>query len=745
MNARSVVSPVVPEFRRLSASAAACALWLAGPSAFAQAGAGDADLSTPNVVVVTGSLRAARAFDLPFAISTVDAEAIRSAGAMVNLSEAMARVPGLVVANRNNYAQDLQISSRGFGARAGFGVRGLRLYTDGIPATMPDGQGQLGHADLAGAQRIEVLRGPFSVLYGNSSGGVIAVFGAPATERRFEVGVDTGRFGLAQWRASLATPLDGGFDLKASVSSMETDGFHPQSAAERQLANLRLGWQGAADKVVLLFSHQEQAAQDPLGLRPEDWAANPFSTVNLALGGYDPAKPTDLLYDTRKTIRQTQAGLNWRHAFASAGALRDSSVSVYSGARSVVQYLAIPPTTQRGTNPAVLTWQRHGGGVVDFDRRFDGTEARLRFGWDGVEVVAGVALERMRDERFGYENFIGSPTAPTALGVVGDQRRNETNQATSRDAYLQADWALTPALTASAGLRSGKLDIRVTDRYVKGLNGDDSAALNFDYTNPVLGLRWRVSPNWSLHASAARGFESPTLGELAYPATSNGLNIKLQGQTSRQFEIGSKWHAGTLDFDAALFQTRTDNEIGVFTNSGGRATYQNVGRTRRQGAELSAQWRPNTAWRAQAALSVLDASYLDGYLTCEAAPCTKPTVPVAAGNRIAGTQRQSAYAELAWRPGVLPGELAVEARAQARTAANDTNADFAPGFGVVNLRWSHDWAIGAGGKLQSLLRLDNVADRAYVGSVIVNDGNRRLFEPAMPRAWLLSLRYSRGF
>ncbi|OYU98419.1 MAG: iron transporter, partial [Burkholderiales bacterium PBB5] len=126
-------------------------------------------VATADPVVVTGSLRAMRTLELPFAVTAIDAAALRQAGPMVNLSEVLSRVPGVVANNRNNYAQDLQISSRGFGARAGFGVRGLRLYTDGIPATMPDGQGQVAHVDLAGAQRIEVLRGPFSVLYGNSS------------------------------------------------------------------------------------------------------------------------------------------------------------------------------------------------------------------------------------------------------------------------------------------------------------------------------------------------------------------------------------------------------------------------------------------------------------------------------------------------------------------------------------------------------------------------------------------------
>ncbi|OYU99785.1 MAG: iron transporter, partial [Burkholderiales bacterium PBB5] len=191
-------------------------------------------------VVITGSPRAQKTLDAPFAITTVDASALRDAGPMVNLSEALAQVPGVVVNNRNNYAQDLQISSRGFGARAGFGVRGLRLYADGIPATMPDGQGQVAHFDLAGAERIEVLRGPFSVLYGNSSGGVIALFSAPVKAGLAEVALDGGSFGLGQTRVSLAAPLPEGFDIRASASRLDLDGARPQSAASRQLGLVQL-------------------------------------------------------------------------------------------------------------------------------------------------------------------------------------------------------------------------------------------------------------------------------------------------------------------------------------------------------------------------------------------------------------------------------------------------------------------------------------------------------------------------
>jgi iron complex outermembrane receptor protein len=675
-------------------------------------------------VVVTGSLRAQKVLDAPYAIGVIDAQTLRDAGPMVNLSEALQRVPGLTVANRNNYAQDLQISSRGYGARAGFGVRGLRLYTDGIPATMPDGQGQVAHFDLAGASRIEVLRGPFSVLYGNSSGGVIALFTTPPRTREAEFAFDAGSFGLRQERFTLSLPLEQGFDLRASVSRFDIDGFRPQSGADRTLGNARFGWRGDNDTVTVLLSDHQQSAQDPLGLTRAQFESDPESTASVATQ-----------FNTRKTIRQSQGGINWRHSFGREQGLVETVVTGYRGSRGVTQWLAIAPATQ--ANP------RHGGGVIDFDRDYSGIDARALLRLGETDVVVGVNEERQVDDRRGFENFTGA--APNqVLGVVGALRRDENNRAVARDAYAQLEQPLSADWALIGGVRAGRVKVDVSDRFVS--NGDDSGALTFSYTNPVAGVRWRASPQWPLHASVARGFESPTLGELAYrPDGTSGFNTALKGQTSRQLELGSKWRGNALDVDAALFGIDTDNEIGVATNAGGRSSFQNVGRTRRYGVEAATSWRMSASWRLQANVTLLSAKYRDDFLTCNTIPCTAPNAPVAAGNRIAGTQRAIGGAEVAWRPGGVPGEFALEWRAQGSTPVNDANTDAAGGFGLFNLRWGANWAVTDSGTLQTLMRVDNIADRHVVGSVIVNDANGRFFEPAAPRSLLLSLRWLQKF
>ncbi len=673
-------------------------------------------------VVITGSVIERALADAPYAIGSVGRDELRASGPLVNLSEAMARVPGLMVANRWNYAQDLQISSRGFGARAGFGVRGMRLYSDGIPASGPDGQGQVSHFDIAGAERVEVLRGPFSVLYGNSSGGVISLVSAPVKGTRLEGAIDAGSFGLRQVRAQGEAILAPGLDLRTGASVLEVEGFRPRSEAERRVASVRLGWQlTAADSLLFTVNHLDQPSQDPLGLTRAQFDADPLQTTAQAAQ-----------FDTRKTTEQTQLGTRWRHRYDS-GVLREAQLALYAGRREVVQFLAIAPATQG--NP------RHGGGVIDFGRAFSGAEARVRLAMGAVDLVAGVATDRQRDDRKGYENFTGTGLAQV-LGVVGALRRDETNRASSDDAFVQAEWLPTAEWALGAGLRSGRVKLAAVDAFLA--NGDDSGSRSFGYTNPVLGLRFNAAPGLNLHASVAKGFESPTLGELAYRVDgTGGFNFALLPQKSEQLEVGAKWRTGGLQIDVAAFEARVEDEIAVATNFGGRAAFQNVGRTSRRGLEVAARWAIEPTLNATLAASALDARYRDTFLVCANIPCTTPNTSVAAGNRIAGTQRGTAFAELAWRsPGF--GVFGAEVRHGRALMANDANTAAAAPYTLLGLRWAHRASVsgwlGGGWTAEWLLRVDNAVDKRYAGSVIVNEANLRFYETGAPRAVGVSLR-----
>lgn len=668
------------------------------------------DPSTRLEPVVVSITRAERLLlDVPASVDLIDGAVLRDAQLRVNLSEALGRVAGLTVLDRGNYAQDLQISVRGFGSRASFGVRGIRLYVDGVPAASPDGQGQVSNFPLGAAERIEVLRGPFSALYGSSSGGVIALTSElRAQPLRITPNAAAGSFGT--WRAGLnAAGGEGGFAWAFDGSRFSTDGARGHSAARRDLINLRLG---VTDSPVGRLRVSINAldmpdTQDPLGLTRAQMQADPAQ-----------ASPVALQFNTRKSTRQATLGASTEAPLGSA----TLTASAWLGTRAVTQFQAIPVATQ--------TPPRHPGGVIDFDRQFGGAD--LRAGWDigALTLTAGLAAERLDEDRQGYENFIGS-----TLGVTGRLRRDETNTLTAVDPYLQAEWRAGAQWRWLAGLRYSTLRFVSRDRYIVGGNGDDSGAQSYSGLTPTLGVVFRQQPALSWYASYGRGFETPTLSELAYrPDGSAGFNTALRAARSDNVEAGVKFAPGNaLRATLAVFAIRTEDDLVVRTNSGGRSAFGNVGQTRRDGVELSADWRIDPAWSLYASAAALRARFTESFLACGPAPCTTPSVPVAAGAKLPGVPARTAFVELKYRAGWA--DLGAEWRAQSSLTVDDANSDFAAGYAVANLSAARSVRVGER-SLRAYVRLNNAFDRRYVGSVIVNEGNRRFFEPAAGRAVL---------
>ncbi|MEO8804996.1 MAG: TonB-dependent receptor [Burkholderiaceae bacterium] len=653
-------------------------------------------------VVVTATRIDTPPFDVPASIDLIGGDSIRSGRAQVNISESLGPVPGLLARDRQNYAQDVQISVRGFGARASFGIRGVRLYVDGIPATLPDGQGQITNVDLGSAERIEVLRGPFSALYGNSSGGVIQIFSEEGTGApTLGFGVSGGSDGALRLSAKFSG-ASGAFGYVASTSRFTTDGYREHSATERTLGNFKLTLAPDADSKFTLLANSLSLpkAEDPLGLTRAQFEADPRSV--------DPVANS---FNTRKTVDQLQGGLVYERRFDGGHSLR---ALVYSGHRETEQFQAIPTGPQ--ANPL------HPGGVILLGRNYSGTD--LRWVWKGAlaempaSLVAGLAYDKLAEHRIGYQNFVGS-----TLGVEGVLRRDENNDVSNVDQYLQAALQITPALSVNAGLRHSKVKFASTDHYIVGTNPDDSGSTSFAATLPVVGVLFALSPELHLYATAGRGFETPTLNELAYrPGGATGLNFALQSARSTSVEAGVKARvAGVGEFTAAVFETRTSNEIVTQTNVGGRATFQNAGATRRTGIELGGSAPLAGDLRAQAAVTWLDARYSEGFGT------------VAADNKIPGIAAQSVFAGLTWAPaqGLRGG---VEGRYLSKVHVNDANADAASGYFIASANIGYGMRLGAW-ELNSFARVDNLFNRRYIGSVIVNEGNGRFFEPAPGRTW----------
>ena len=660
-------------------------------------------------VTVTATRVEEDSFDLPVAIDRVDRREIREDKAQVNLSESLNRVPGVVVQNRQNYAQDLQVSSRGFGARATFGVRGVRLIADGIPATMPDGQGQTATFDLGSADRIEILRGPFSTLYGNAAGGVIQVFTADGPpEPTLSTSAYAGSYDTYKLGAMFGG-TSGQHNYLANLSRFQTDGYRDHSWARRDHLNAKWKFDAGArgQWTVVANALDQPETQDPLGLTAAQVAQDPRQAGTNAVA-----------FDTRKSVTQNQVGATYDLAFG-----RDDRLEarVYVGDRQVTQYLAIPLFAQNSPTSS--------GGVVDLDRAYGGAGVRWtrRTELLGAPFTSSIGLDydRMDERRMGFVND---------FGVAGALKRDEDNVVSRTDPYAQMEWRIAPRVNLLAGLRYSHVSFESTDYFIAPGNPDDSGSVTYTETTGALGVTYGIAPAVNLYANFGTGFETPTFAELAYrPGGASGLNFALQPAKSRQWEAGLKAQIGSaMRLSLALFRIDVTDEIVVLSSSGGRTVFQNAAETRREGLELG--WNGRFADGFEAALAY---TRLDARFEAPFSSGTPPTV-VPAGNKIPGVPPERLFGELVWRHAPSGFHTGIEALHSGKVYTNDANSEFAGAYTVWNLRAGFEQKSRAW-RLTQFVRVDNAADREYVGSVIVNDANRRYYEPAPGRNWLAGI------
>lgn len=665
---------------------------------------------TLDTVVVSASRSEQRSFDAPAAIQVVDRATIENAGPQVNLSESLIRVPGLTILNRQNYAQDLQVSIRGFGARAAFGIRGIRLLVDGIPATTPDGQGQGSSISLPSTDRIEVLRGPLAQMYGNSAGGVIQAFTreAPAAPE-FGAKYYAGSFGMRRSDWQFAGPV-GKLGLVADYSTFETNGFRENSQTERKQFNSKLSFGNSDDtRVNLVFNRFDMPlAQDPAGLTADQLAADPTQAGNNAVSAR-----------VRKITSQNQLGSTLTHAIDANNSL---TARTYYGNRDNLQF--------QGNN----TW-------VGLDRTYYGAglqyNQQTRVAGTPVTWVAGYEFDQSSERRQGG-------AAPGGEKTPGSITRDEDNQAKSSDLFVQGTALVTDTVSMVAGLRHSTVRFASEDHFLTdGSDGSGNAV--YRATNPVLGLTYHASESLNLYANYGKGFESPTLAEVAY--RDSGLarplaefNPNLNASSSQHYELGAKWMpSNRTRLDFTLYQIKTKDEIVVSTSNTGRTAFKNAPGTTRTGWEFAGSTQFGSHVSASLSASAIDAQFSQAY--------TSSTGNVAVGNKLPGIPQHFLFSELLWSSRALDGareqsrlgsRAGIELVQAGKLFANDTNNDSADGYTTMNLKASQGWAVGTG-HLTAYARIDNLTDRRYVGSVIVNQAFKQFYEPAPGRNWTVGL------
>jgi iron complex outermembrane receptor protein len=630
---------------------------------------------------------------VPAAVSVVTEDDIQLGRQQLALDESLARVPGLFMQNRYNFAQDLRLSIRGFGARAQFGIRGIKVLVDGIPETLPDGQGSVDSIDLGATSQIEVIRGPSSSLYGNASGGVISLTSeGGSSEPHAQVRLASGGFGFEKSQLKVAGSGER-VDYLVSVSSQELEGYREQSAYENKLVTGRFGVDLGEDRSLLtVVSFTDQPlSDDPGGLTAAVARTNPRS-----------AAPNNLLFDAGEALEQTRVGF------------------VYSA-----------PAGERGTITArnYYSWRDFGNllptqnqGIVDLDRKFMG--GGFSYSRDGFwldrpnRLVVGVDFDDQDDERRRYDNL---------NGVQGALGFDQNEHVTSQGVFVQNELSLSERVHLSLGVRRDRVEFEITDRYFTD-GRDDSGSKSFGRTSPMAGLVFEITDSLNFYSTYSSAFETPTTTEFNRQDGLGGFNQALEPQIARNLEVGLRGAIGTSQrYEAALFTIDVEDELigREIVASPGRNFFENAGETNRQGFEFSWLARPTDRIQTTVSYTYSDFTF-DRFLETVGANAFDRS-----GLVIPGTAENTVFAEFTYRA-PAGWYAAADALFVDEQFGDNANTVLIEDYTLTNLRFGYDVDLG-NFTLSPFVGVNNVADQSYTANVRINAAFARYFEPGPGR------------
>lgn len=636
-------------------------------------------------------------------VTVLDSAALRRGRLATGLDEALAFVPGLLTGNRWNYSVDQRLTIRGFGARANFGIRGVKVLLDGVPQTLPDGQSTLTNLDLATIDRVEILRGAASALYGNASGGVLSFTSrvVPQAPWHLEGRGEAGSFGTSRGQL-VAAGRRGPLGATLALSRFNFDGFRQHSRAEQQRLSFGADWFATGATVV---SFRLAAADDPQADNPGALTAGELAVRR------DSAAANNILRGAGKRARQTQVSIGVRHE----GPGWRVEATTWTVTRTLDNPLATPP-------PAPVT--ATSGTWVGIERRVWGARATATLELGTARFTTGIDLQTLRDDR---ENQRAAGGVPTGTLLLSQRER-----VTEFGPFAQLSWSVHQRFTLRAGVRHDATRFAVRDAFLS--DGDASGARTLASWSGNAG----VSAQWSRHliawSSIATAFETPTTTELANRlAGDGGFNPDLKPQTSVSGEAGIRGELRSLRFELSLYRTTTQDAIVPWREVAGRSYFTNAGVTHTRGAEAGASFRVRHGLTLLGSWSWTAARFARYRLRDGASTDTLD------GNRLPGIPTHSARLGLR---GDLGRGITVDADHTLTTGqfADDRNTTRVAGWGagVTGVRLA--WHIGRGGNsAQPFLVANNLFDRRYVGSVTINGANGRVFEPAAGRTIYVGL------
>ncbi|MDX1677456.1 TonB-dependent receptor family protein [Arsukibacterium sp.] len=643
------------------------------------AGSSFADDSV-EIIVVSATSSAQNWLQSP---ASVDINWPAQSGLLFDSAQLMQGIAGLQADSRANFAQDTRLSVRGFGSRSPFGIRGIYLEQDGIPLSAPDGQGQLGSVLLDNIASVEVLRGPLAVLYGNGAGAVISL-----TSRQYHQNELTGQVALSEQHQQQQINLALGNDkhrLQLAAKQFKTAGYRPHSAAAKD--QLQLNWQRHLTDTMQLHLRYDWAydpyLQDPLSLSPAQWRENPEQTISAAS-----------TFDTEKTVHQRQTSISLTDE-----GINPFRLSIWQGERAINQRLAFPGSAITSA-----------GGEILLNRQYYGVKGQYQFNLQhNLSTVIGGSAVNTDDRRFGYINNFGQR---------GDLRRDEENSASNLDGFIRLNYQANPDTIVHGGWRYTDLAYQITDYFVQGENPDDSGQRNYYQQAFALGVNHQLNPNLAWFASAGKGFETPTLAELAYNPVDSGINLQLSASTNKQWETGLKWQDSRQRASFSLFNIATTNEIIAQNSVGGRTSFANASKTRRLGLEFQWHYQLTAQWRSELSGHRLSAEFDDDLND---------------GNQLPGVAGTELHWQLYFTPKMaVPLQVILQSHYRSKVYTDDENSNAAPAAvyfsTIINSEQQYQqWYF------KQWLSLSNLTDKDYVGAVVVNQANGRSFEPAAGR------------
>lgn len=639
-------------------------------------------------------------YKVPAAIGTVNQDDIQLGRQQLGLDESLNKIPGIFFQNRYNFSQDLRVSIRGFGSRAAFGIRGVKIFTDGIPSTLPDGQGGVDDIDLGSATRIEVTRSPISSLYGSAAGGSINIYTEDGPETPFiEGSVSAGEYGFDKEQIK-AGGQTGKLNYLVNVSHLQLDGYRDFSENELSLLNSKFRYNFSEDTSlsVILNAVNSPISQDPGGINAADAAADPTQARGLNVDTNSGEE-----FDQQKTGFVLQHKINENHAFK----LRN-----YYLWKEFANRLPIFPNGDR----------------VEFDRFFYGggadyTYSDYLFG-HANRLIIGFDIDKQDDDRRRWNH---------SLAIPGSQFLDQTEEVTSYGIFVQDEFALTNNLELTVGLRYDEVQFDVQDNFLTD-GKDDSGSLDFSELNPRVSLLWSPMQSINLYATFSTSFETPTTTELRpKTAGSAGFNQDLRAQTARNYEIGVKGLlTGSLSYDVAVYHIDVENELVPKEDPTGWEYFENAAESTREGVEAALSVQPDF-------LPGLTATFAYTYSDFEF-----DVFENLAGNKIPGVPEHQFHAELSYyHPS---GMYAIwDIQHVGSFFANDTNTVQTAAYQVANIRAGYLGQFG-NWEISPFLGLNNMFDEEYNTNVRLNAFGGRFFEPAPDRNFYagITARYNFG-